>query len=117
MKMNDIHFTVFLSDYAEIDLGPFMDEKSILGYDEHNRLMLSVRNNELALLAKQDMKCSLRKSGETYFRGTISDVRKDQNSLVLACRKYATQSEIARQLGLSQPTVARLLKKHKLQIA
>ena len=54
-------------------------------------------------------------SSEASLKHVLEEVKRQY--LVLACSKYATQSEIARQLGLSQPTVARLLKKYKLQIA
>ena len=65
----------------------------------------------------RDISLSIPRSigSEASLKHVLEDVKRQY--LVMACRKYATQSEIARQLGLSQPTVARLLKKHKLQIA
>lgn len=53
-------------------------------------------------------------SSDTSLNQVLDDV--ERQYLVMACRNHTTQSEIAKQLGLSQPTVARLLKKHKLQI-
>jgi DNA-binding NtrC family response regulator len=41
----------------------------------------------------------------------------EREYLKSACIRYATQSDIARSLGTSQPTVARLLKKHNLRPA
>lgn len=47
-------------------------------------------------------------------RRILEDV--ERQYLVLACKRNATQSQIARDLDVSQPTVARLLKKHKLSL-
>ena len=41
----------------------------------------------------------------------------ERQYLHLACQKHTRQSDIAQELGLSQPTVARLLKKHRLKPA
>jgi len=87
MNINKIHFIVFLSEYAMIDLGPFMDRESIHKCDDRKRLLLSVRHNELAVLAREDMKCCLTESGNTLFQGAISEVRPDQDRIVIVLKK------------------------------
>lgn len=53
-------------------------------------------------------------SSKASLREVLKDI--ERQYLVLACRRSTTQGQIARDLGISQPTVARLLKKHKLNI-
>lgn len=48
------------------------------------------------------------------FKGSLHDL--EYKFLIDACSKYKTQSEIARFLDVSQPTVARLLKRHNLSL-
>lgn len=50
---------------------------------------------------------------KTSLQQVLKDV--ERQYLALACHRNATQGEIARDLGVSQPTVARLLKKHGLR--
>lgn len=75
-----------------IDLGPFLEEKSILGYDDHRRFLLSVRMNELAMMARPDMRCCLTESGSTRFQGIISDVKIKQDHLFMALKEKEVSS-------------------------
>jgi len=54
-------------------------------------------------------------SDNTPLKQAMESLERDY--ILAACQRYRTQKEIARALGTSQPSVARLLKKHGLSIA
>ena len=78
-----------------------------------------VRNSEISIddLPQEVRETALSiprtvRSGESL-KKVLSDV--ERQYLLMACRKYSTQTAVADALGLSQPTVARLMKKHDVR--